>query len=127
MGAGGSCREQATCPSHVPSCAAETVWISSQLRLLEAHYAFRSSSRSLPAVLLRALPRHNRKNTPPLPVLSSLRATRLCLAGRPLQNLGAWPLLEGGVDTHLYHTSLQQGAVVELEGDRLPHKSCCLS
>lgn len=65
MGVGGSCREQATCPSHVPSCAAETVWVSSQLRLLEAHYAFRSSSRSLPAVLLRALPRHNRKNTTP--------------------------------------------------------------
>lgn len=105
MGAGGSCREQATCPRHVLSCAEETVWISSQLSLLEAHYAFRSSS--LPAVLLRALPRHHRKNTTPLPVLSSLKATGLCLAGRPLQNLGAWPLLEGGEDIHWYHTSFQ--------------------
>lgn len=59
---GGSCRKQTTCPCHVLSCLEKAVWISSQLRLDEAHYAFRSCSRSLPAALLRALPGHNRNS-----------------------------------------------------------------
>lgn len=40
-------------PACVLSCLEQAVWRSSQLKMDEEHYAFRSRSRSLPAALLR--------------------------------------------------------------------------
>lgn len=96
-----SYRKQATCPCHVLSCVEEAVWTSSQLRLDEAYCAFRSCSRSLPAVLPRALPRHHRK---PSLALSSLKDAGYALQENLSRSLG--PCL-----TCLYHTFLQSGAV----------------
>lgn len=40
-------------PACVLSCLEQAVWRSSQLKMDEEHYAFRSRSRNLPAALLR--------------------------------------------------------------------------
>lgn len=78
-------------PACVLSCLEQAVWRSSQLKMDEEHYAFRSRSRSLPAALLREGSAQAQRKLP------SGAASKKpgCVAGRPLQKPGTWPYLAG--------------------------------
>lgn len=107
-------------PACVLSCLEQAVWRSSQLKMDEEHYAFRSRSSSLPAALLREGSAQAQQKLP-----SGAASKKLgCVLLEDLsRSLGPGLTWQGGEVTHLYHASFSEELLWSKRGTGCPRRA----